>query len=368
MSGKLAPLHNVMRRTGLDAIAIVPGSNFLRLFGKDFHQMERPLVVIAPAKGVPVAIVPNLELLSFQSIGFDGQVFDWRDEEGYSAAFLAAGEALPELRAGSRIGVEGQRMRVFDYLALARALPGAELVDAHAEISTIRLRKTPEEIENLRRAVQLSEAALEATLAQVRIGMTETEVEGILLRELFAQGVEGLSFDPIVAAGDNSAKPHAKARRDYRIKSGDALLFDFGGRYGNLNADITRTVFVGHVSDHDRAFYDTVLAANEKWRSLAKPGLLASDLDDGVRLVLERSQFARYTRHKTGHGLGLDVHEAPQIMRGNHQALEPGMIFTIEPGLYREGEAGVRIEDNVVITERGAECLSSFPRELRIVG
>jgi len=368
MSGKLSPLHEIMARTGLDAIAIVPGSNFLRLFGKDFHQMERPLVVVAPARGEAVAIVPNLELLSFRSIGFDGSVFDWRDEDGYMRAFLAAGAALPQLCAGSRIGVEGQRMRVFDFLALRQALPGAELVDAHADISTIRLRKTPEEIECLRRAIRLSEAALEATLAQVRIGMTEVEVEGILLRELFAQGVEGLSFDPIVAAGDNSAKPHAKARRDYRIRAGDALLFDFGGKYGNLNADITRTVFVGHVSDHDRAFYDTVLAANERGRSLARPSLPASDLDDGVRQVLERSQFSRFTRHKTGHGLGLDVHEAPQIMRGNLQSLEPGMVFTIEPGLYREGEVGVRIEDNVVITESGTECLSSFPRELRIVG
>jgi Xaa-Pro dipeptidase len=368
MSGKLAPLHDIMGRTGLDAIAIVPGSNFLRLFGKDFHQMERPLVVVAPARGTAVAIVPNLELLSFRSIGFEGAVFDWRDEDGYGAAFLAAGEALPHLRAGSRVGVEGQRMRVFDYLALRQALPGAELVDAHAEVSTIRLRKTPEEIESLRHAIRLSEAALEATLAQVRVGMTEVEVEGILLRELFAQGVEGLSFDPIVAAGDNAAKPHAKARRDYRIKAGDALLFDFGGRYGNFNADITRTVFVGHVSDHDRAFYDTVLAANARGRSLARPGLTASDLDDGVRQVLEQSQFSRFIRHKTGHGLGLDVHEAPQIMHGNRQGLEPGMVLTIEPGLYREGEAGVRIEDNVLITAAGAECLSSFPRELRIVG
>ena len=179
MSGKLAPLHDIMGRTGLDAIAIVPGSNFLRLFGKDFHQMERPLVVVAPARGTAVAIVPNLELLSFRSIGFEGAVFDWRDEDGYGAAFLAAGEALPHLRAGSRVGVEGQRMRVFDYLALRQALPGAELVDAHAEVSTIRLRKTPEEIESLRHAIRLSEAALEATLAQVRVGMTEVEVEGI---------------------------------------------------------------------------------------------------------------------------------------------------------------------------------------------
>lgn len=364
----LAPIYAVLQRTGLDAIALVPGANFLRIFGKDFHQMERPLVALIPARGTPAAIVPNLEMASFAAIGFPGAVFDWRDEEGYVGAFIAAGQSLADLRAGKRIGVEGQRMRVFDFLALRQALPGAVFIDAHAEISSIRLHKTVEDIACLREAIRISEAALEATLKDVRIGMTETEVEAILLRELFAHGADGLSFDPIVAAGGNAAQPHAKARSDYRIKAGDALLFDFGGRHRGYSADITRTFFAGHVSDYDRAFYQTVLAANAKGRDVSRPGIAASDLDDAVQIVLEQSQFAAFARHKTGHGLGLDVHEAPQIMRGNRQILEPGMVFTIEPGLYRPGEAGVRIEDNVVITEKGAECLTSFPRELQIIG
>jgi len=198
--------------------------------------------------------------------------------------------------------------------------------------------------------------------------MTETDVESILLRNLFAHGADGLAFAPIVAAGANAAKPHAHARPDYRIQPGDALLFDFGGSYQGYSADITRTFFVGHVSEHDRAFYDTVLAANARGREVSRAGITASDVDDAVQKVLEQSQFAQFRRHKTGHGLGLDVHEAPQIMRGNAQRLEPGMVFTIEPGLYRDGEAGVRIEDDVVVTADGIECLTSFPRALRIVG
>jgi len=364
----LEPLRQILTRVALDALVLVPGANFRRVFGKDFHQMERPLAVIVPREGEPAAIVPQLELSSFQPIGFPGQVFAWRDEEGYMGAFLAAGRALPQLKHGTRIGVEGQRMRVFDLFALQKALPGCEFIDAHAEISGIRLHKTPGEIELQRQAIRLSEAALEATLSEVRVGMTETEVEAILLRNLFSHGADGLSFAPIVAAGDNAAKPHAHARPDYRIKPGDALLLDFGGTFQGYAADITRTFFVKEVSDYDRAFYETVLAANEKGRTAARPGMTASDLDDAVLKVLEQSQFAQFSRHKTGHGLGLDVHEAPQIMRGNAQALEPGMVFTIEPGLYRDGEAGVRIEDNVVVTEDGIECLTSFPRELRLVG
>jgi Xaa-Pro dipeptidase len=367
MPSRFAPLHAIMARDNLDAIALVPGANFLRLMGKDFHQMERPLVIVVPREGKAVAIVPALERGSFDALGFDGEVFPWRDEEGYMNAFMAAGRALPQLK-GKRLGVEGQRMRVFDFLALKAALPDTQFVDAHAAISSVRLRKTKDEIEALREAIRRSEAALEATLGQINIGMSETEIEGVLLRELFGHGCDGLSFDPIVAAGDNAANPHAKAREHYRIKPGDALLFDFGGRYKNFSADITRTFFVGQVSDHDRAFYETVLAANEAGRAASKPGITAGDIDDVTLKVLERSQFASFIRHKTGHGLGLDVHEAPQIMRGNLSVLEPGMIFTIEPGLYREGETGVRIEDNMVVTEAGAECLTTFPRELRIVG
>ena len=364
----LDSLRVVVERCGLDALVLVPGANFRRVFRKDFHQMERPLAVIVPRCGEPVAVVPNLEMGSFAPLGFTGQVFDWRDEAGYMDAFIAAGAALPALRHGKRIGVEGQRMRVFDLFALQKALPGAAFVDMHAEISAIRLHKTEEELELQRKAIHLSEAALELTLGEIKAGMTEAEIEGILLRHLFSQGADGLAFAPIVAAGGNSAKPHAHARPDYRIKPGDALLLDFGGSYHGYSADITRTFFVRQVSEHDRAFYETVLAANARGREVSRAGITASDVDDAVQKVLEQSQFAQFRRHKTGHGLGLDVHEAPQIMRGNKQRLEPGMVFTIEPGLYRMGEAGVRIEDDVVVTESGIECLTSFPRELRLVG
>lgn len=364
----LSPLMTVLARTGLDALVLVPGANFRRVFGKDFHQMERPLAVIIPRQGEPVAVVPHLEMGSFAPIGFPGQVFAWRDEAGYMGAFLAAGEALPQLRKGARIGVEGQRMRVFDLFALQQALPGAEVVDVHGEISSVRLHKTPAEIELQRKAIRISEAALEATLTEIKVGMTETEVEALLLRNLFSHGADGLSFAPIVAAGDNAAKPHAHARPDYRIKPGDALLIDYGGTYQGYAADITRTFYVQEVSDYDRAFYETVLAANAKGREISRPGITASDVDDAVLTVLEQSQFAQFCRHKTGHGLGLDVHEAPQIMRGNTEMLEPGMVFTIEPGLYRDGESGVRIEDDVVVTETGIECLTRFPRDLRLVG
>jgi len=370
IDSRLNPIRAVMDHHGLDAVAFVPGANFRRLFAQDFHLMERPLVVIVPAsvEAAAVAVVPNLEMASFEKLNFPGRVFDWKDEFGYNAAFAAAAEVLPGLQSAKRIGLEAQRMRVFEQMALAKVFSCAKFTDAHAEISSIRLRKTAGEINHLKEAVRISEAALEATLQEIKVGQTEKEIESILLRQLFSLGADGLAFQPIVAAGDNSAQPHASARTDYAIKKGDALLIDFGASWMGYNADITRTFFVQEVSEFDRAFYETVHAANEFGRTISCPGATAHDIDDGVCKVLERSQFAEFLRHKTGHGLGLDVHEHPQIMRGNQQVLKAGMVYTIEPGLYRPGECGVRIEDDVHITEDGVECLTSFSRQLRLVG
>lgn len=365
---RLQPIYDVIGSAGLDAVALIPGPNFRRILGRDFHLMERPLIVIVPRRGDPVAIVPNLEMASFETLNFAGTVFDWRDETGFSAAFAAAAAALPQLKAGAKIGVEGQRMRVFEQFALQQVFPEAAIIDAHADISAVRLLKSPSEVEKLRTAIRISEAALEATLAQVRIGQTEKEIEVILLGQLFSHGANGLAFDPIVAAGDNSAQPHAQARADYRTRRGDALLIDFGASYQGYNADITRTFFLGEVSDRDREFYETVRAANARGKEATRAGVTAHDVDDAVQGVLEQSDFAAFARHKTGHGLGLDVHEAPQIMRGNTQTLAAGMVFTVEPGLYRLGECGVRIEDDVLVTETGHDCLTSFSRELRVVG
>ena len=364
LPARFAPLARVLGKHRLDAVALVPGANFRRLLARDFHQNERPLVVLVFGDGGVAAVVPNLELGSFALLDLDGDIFEWRDEEGYQKAFDAVVKRYPM----RRLGVEGQRMRVFESLALAKASPGIEIIDVHRDIAAVRLHKTAREIEHLRRAIGISEEALEATLQRVRPGMSETEIEGMLVGELFAAGAEDLSFRPIVAAAENSARPHASARPDYRVKPGDVLLFDFGGRYGGMVADVTRTVFAGHCPDAARDIYATVLAANQAGRAATRAGVTAHAVDDAVQTVLEASPHARFRRHKTGHGLGLDVHEDPYIMRGNNEVLEPGMVFTIEPGLYDLSRFGVRIEDDVAVTVSGADCLTSFARDIRVVG
>ena len=361
-AARLARLRSEMAVADLDAVAIVPGANQQYLLGSHFHLMERPTVLLVPREGELRMVLPVLEEPSWTALGIAARTHLWQDSTGYASAFEAA---LADLGA-RRIGVEGQRMRVFESLAI-RSHSNAELVDAQRPIAAMRLSKDDDEITLLEEAIRQSEAGLKATLAEVRVGMSEREVNTILLSALFSAGGEGLSFPAIVVAGPQSALPHAAAG-DYRIAPGDALLFDFGVTFGGYNADITRTVFVGDPSEEARALYETVREANALGRDMARAGLTAHALDDAVTAHLEASRFASYVLHKTGHGLGLDVHEDPYVMRGNHTPFAVGHVITIEPGLYMPGLRGVRIEDDVVITETGCRSLTQFPRDLMVVG
>jgi len=364
MTDRYEKLRAVSQALSLDAIALVPGANFQRLFNLSIHQNERPLVVLVPAKGKPAAVVPNLELGSFSVVEFEGEVFDWRDQNGYQSAF----DSLFKHLNVNRIGVEGQVMRVFVHHAMKEANSKLDIVDAQKEIAALRLCKNDLEVKALRRAIAVSETALQNTVDQVQVGMSEKQIESVLVQNLFAAGADDMSFEPIVAAADNSAKPHASARSDYQIKAGDPLLIDFGARVDGLCADITRTFFIQHCSDTQRSVYETVLAANLAGCEAVAPKVSAHSIDDITSSVLENSVHSDRVRHKTGHGLGRDIHEDPYIMRGNHEVLEPGMVFTIEPGLYQLGDFGVRIEDDVLVTETGCDILTQFGKSLTIIG
>lgn len=364
MSDRYAEHRLIARNLGVDAIALVPGANFIRLFHHSFGTNERPIVVLIPVDGKPAAIMPSLELGSFAELDFEGAVFEWRDQDGYSGAFSQLAKHLPL----QSIAVEGQSMRVFVHHALQAVYPNLRIVDAERQISGLRLLKTDDEITALEKAIRISEAALETLFSTVRIGMTEKQAENILVSALFDEGAESLSFSPIVLAAEASALPHASARTDYVLKAGDPLLVDFGARWGGMAADVTRTVFLGHATEEGRAVYDAVLSANRAGQAATRAGVTAHDIDDTVMKVLEATPFSDRIACKTGHGLGRDVHEEPYIMRGNHQILEAGMVFTNEPGLYQIGNFGVRIEDVLLVTETGSRELTSFPKELRIVG
>lgn len=361
---RIDKLYAIMRAAGLDALALIPGPNHRYLTGAEHYVLERPIVTFYARDQAPIAVIPELEIPLFERHPAPAELVSYTDAEGYEGAFRAA---LGRIGAGGKmIGVEGLHMRFFEGEIIRRSAPKAAVVDATAPLAELRMHKDAAEVARLRRAIDISERALQAMFDEVEVGMSEIEAAAILEGHIKALGGDGLSFGTILHAGANTPLPHS-GPLDYRIQHGDPLIVDFGARYEGYCADITRTVFVGEVSDEQREFYAIVQRANEAGRQAARPGVTCESVDIAARQVFIDAGYEHLIRHRTGHGLGMEAHEAPYIVIGNERILAPGMVFTVEPGIYRMGEIGVRIEDNMLITEDGAESLSRFPRELMVI-
>lgn len=350
----------LMKDNGLGATAFVPGANFAYLTGVHLHLMERPTLFVLTADDGLYGLMPALERQKWSSAMPAAETVYWDDAGGPGAAFAALAAAVGTDR---MLGIEGLRMRASEYLALARHWPREALVDADGAMGGLRLLKDGSEIADLRRAVEISEAALGEVFDGGIGERTEAELVARLRAAMLAHGATGFAFDPIVLTGGEAANPHGDPG-DRMVRPGQVLLIDFGASYGDMNADITRTVFCDHASETHAAIYETVRAANAAGRAAVCAGAPIGDVDAAATDVLAASPFADMILHKTGHGLGREVHEAPQVMRSSRVPQEEGMVFTVEPGLYRPGEIGVRIEDDVVVTNDGLDCLTSFSRDL----
>ncbi|MBZ0274646.1 MAG: aminopeptidase P family protein, partial [Anaerolineae bacterium] len=294
----------------------------------------------------------------------EARPFSWSDTDGYAAAFAAAVHELG--LTGKTIGVDGLTMRVTEWLAFLQADPSLHVSAVEREITMIRAIKNADEVAAMRRAIQISEKGLAQLVTWVKPGMTEREIAARLSDELSALGSEGNAFEPLVQTGPNSALPHGMLT-DRVLQKDEFLLVDFGGRWGGYPADITRTFCLGTPSAEMQKIYDTVLAANEAAKAVVAPGVAMGTVDKAARDVIEAAGYGVYFTHRTGHGLGMDGHELiPQIASGVADTLQPGMTFTIEPGIYVPGLGGVRIEDNIVVTATGAEVMTTFPRKLQM--
>jgi Xaa-Pro aminopeptidase len=227
----------------------------------------------------------------------------------------------------------------------------------------LRERKDPDEVARIRAAAAMATSALEATLPAIHAGMTELEVAGVLEKSLRDAGSEAFPFPSIVASGPRSALPHARSS-SREITSGEFLLMDFGAAFEGYCADVTRTVVIGKASDEQRAVYQVVRQANELAAAEVRAGLRGREADALARDYIERCGYGEAFGHGLGHGLGIEVHEAPRLARTADGLLSPGAVVTIEPGIYRPGWGGVRIEDDVHLAASGPELLTQFTHEL----
>ena len=272
-------------------------------------------------------------------------------------------QQLGQLPSVQVIGFESAHLLHRDFQRLMEAgsrwqwRPTVDLVE------TLRERKDPEEIALIEQAAAVATKALERTLQNVHAGMTELEVAGVLEKALRDFGSEGFPFPSIVASGPRSALPHARAT-SAALREGDFLLLDFGAETGGYCADITRTVVLGRATDEQREVYDVVRGANEQAVREIRPGMSGRDADAIARGYIERRGLGDLFGHGLGHGVGLEVHEAPRLARTAEGALAEGAVVTIEPGVYRPGWGGVRIEDDVVLSAAGPRVLTCFTREL----
>ena len=235
-------------------------------------------------------------------------------------------------------------------------------------VSAMRLIKSPDEIERIRRAVQLSETVLEDSFDQLREGLTERELAAWFEYEFKKRGASGAAFDTIAAFGSHSSIVHY-APGDSPLKRGDAVLLDFGCRLDGYCSDLTRTYSFGTISDRwFEEIYDLALTAQRIAIEAVRPGLSCRELDAVARDLIDEGGYGERFGHGLGHGVGIDIHEGPRLNRDSNTTLEEGMVITIEPGIYLPERGGVRIEDLAVVTQTGCELLSSAPKELRILG
>jgi Xaa-Pro dipeptidase len=364
---RLDKLTASLRTSELDAVILNPGPTLKYLSGLNFHLMERPVVLFIAPDQDPVLVLPELELPKVDLFPYKIQAFAYGENPSeWDAAFRKAAQALG-LEA-NRIGVEPRQLRLMEYRHVKAGAPEADFPDATDVLSALRLKKDKAEVDAMRKAVQIAQDALEAVIPQIKIGMTEHELSSELVMQLLKHGSEPeLPFAPIVSAGPNSANPHASPT-ERKLQAGDLLVVDWGAAYDGYISDLTRTFAVGEVDEEYKKIHAIVQESNAAGRAAGKPGAPCADVDKAARDVIEKAGYGKYFTHRTGHGIGMEGHEAPYMRGDNMQLLEPGMAFTVEPGIYLTGRNGVRIEDDMVVTETGVESLSDMPREIRVVG
>jgi len=364
---RLDQLVQTLKASELDGMALNPGTSQTYLLGLQFYLFERPIVLLVSAGRPPALILPALEVTKAQGADVPLELFPYQDNPAtWTQAFDQAFRFLGwDRKTSLNIGVDVNTMRLLEARYIETSLPQARLVDNNP-VMRMRMHKDADEIAYMRKAVEIAEAGLAGSIPLMKIGMTELELSAEIGMQVSRAGSEVPGY-PMVAAGPNGANPHASVS-DRPLQPGDLLVIDYGAMYHGYCSDITRTFAVGHPPAEYTRIHQVTLEANMAGRAMARPGIPAGEIDKAARSVIEAAGYGEYFTHRTGHGLGTEPHEEPYIFGENSLLLEPGMVFTVEPGIYLPGKAGVRVEDDVVITSTGAESLSTITRELIVVG
>ena len=348
---------------GIDALLITPSTDYTYLLGYDAPALERLTCLILPASGTPTLVLPRLEEpLARHQLGSVAEAVEIRPWEETEDPFRLVRAGLRG--SALRVGIQDQMWARF-VLRLRAALDPIELVEAGPSLSALRRIKSPDEIDRLRAAARAADEAMLAITAERLSGRTEAEVSSHIAELLVAAGHQAAPF-AIVASGPNAASPHHHAGERV-IGAGDAIVLDIGGIRDRYASDTSRTAFVGSPPDEFASLYEVLREAQASACRAVRPGIAASAIDRAARSIIADAGYGEQFIHRTGHGIGLEVHEEPYIVDGNDEPLQPGHAFSVEPGIYVAGRWGARIEDIVVCTETSGERLNTTSTELYIV-
>lgn len=361
---KVEQLESYLNKLGIDAAFITHPDNVFYFSGFKSNPHERLLGVMVFKDAEPFLICPQMEMPDAKNAGWEGDIIGHMDTDNAMDILQhAVTERIGTLR---KIAIEKSHMTVERLDALNEAFGSLNIVSLDNKINAMRVIKDEHELQILREAAELADYAIEVGAKTLKEGITEIEVMTEIELALKKRGVTHMSFDTTVLSGPKAASPHGKTG-DRKIQKGDLVLFDLGVVHKGYCSDITRTLAFGEPSAEQMEVYNLVLQAELASLEAVKPGVTAAELDNAARNVIKDAGYGEFFTHRLGHGLGISVHEFPSLHGANDLIIESGMVFTLEPGIYVPGKVGVRIEDDVAVTENGYEVLTQYPKELQII-
>jgi Xaa-Pro aminopeptidase len=360
-SERLAAVAEAVRVNAVDVLLLTPGPDLRYVTGYDAKQLERLTCLAVPAKGNPFLLVPQLELKAAQASpagALDMEILTW-GETGHPFGMIARIVGDPRSVALS------DRMWALHVMQFRDVFPRARQYLASTVLSPLRMRKSTAEIKALKEAGEAIDRVHAQVPGWLRPGLTERQVGAKIAEAILAEGHVQVDF-VIVGSGPNAASPHHEVS-DRVIREGDVVVVDIGGTMpSGYCSDCTRTYAMGRVPDDFVKYYDVLYRAQEAATMSVSPGVTAESVDRTAREIIADAGYGEWFIHRTGHGIGLESHEDPYIVEGNTIPLEPGMAFSIEPGIY-PGPHGARIEDIVVCTQDGRQRLNNAPRDLMVI-
>jgi len=359
---RLDQLQERMNESNVDLVVLFPGPNMFYFSGVRAEPSERHFLLVVPSETDPVFVAPGLMTQEVEESGIDASF--WEDSDNPC-------ETLSSVL--GQIGVGNRRVLLDDRMYESFSQDIRDIIDAEYGLASeivkdMRMVKDKEEIDNIREASEIADRVMKDLRSLDPVGMTENELKDWIKDKMNGYGGEGPSFDPVVAAGPNGAKPHHRGN-ERKIKAEEPVVLDFGCWKNNYPSDQTRTfVFGEEPSEKFEEVFETVLEAQKKAIEAVEPGVKSDRIDEVARNVIGEAGYGDEFIHRTGHGVGLEVHEHPKVppATGDASELKENMIFSVEPGIYLEEEFGVRIEDLVLVTDEGCERLNKTSRNWKV--